>query len=117
MLLFPRASSLKDIYWDPAMNLKSELYGTGALGPPALFSTRDGKAHQQLRKALGGNQVAISTSRRRERPRGTDISQWSIGFLKNTWESLIDDQISLFQEKMAELAQEKREIILSDKVA
>lgn len=39
------------------MNLKSELYGTGALGPPALFSTRDGKAHQLLRKALGGNQV------------------------------------------------------------
>jgi hypothetical protein len=39
------------------MNLKSELYGTGALGPPALFSTRDGKTHQLLRKALGGSQV------------------------------------------------------------
>lgn len=57
LLLFPRPSALKDIYWDSAMNHKSELYGTGALGPPALFSTRDGKVHQQLRKALGGNQV------------------------------------------------------------
>lgn len=42
------------------MNLKSELYGTGALGPPALFSTRDGKTHQLLRKALGGNQVCYA---------------------------------------------------------
>jgi hypothetical protein len=42
------------------MNLKSELYGTGALGPPQLFGTRDGKVHQQLRKALGGTQVAYT---------------------------------------------------------
>ncbi|ETS76796.1 hypothetical protein PFICI_12183 [Pestalotiopsis fici W106-1] len=98
MLLFPRPSALKDIYGDPSMNLKSELYGTGALGPPALFSTRDGKTHQLLRKALGG-------------------SQWSIGFLKKTWEDRIDDQVNLFVEQMAKLADGCRDIVLSDKVA
>ncbi|KAF7533964.1 hypothetical protein G7054_g6637 [Neopestalotiopsis clavispora] len=98
MLLFPRASALKDIYWDPSMNLKSELYGTGALGPPALFSTRDGKTHQLLRKALGG-------------------SQWSIGFLKKTWEDRFDDQVNLFLEQMKKLADGRQNVVLSDKVA
>ncbi|KAK9423027.1 hypothetical protein SUNI508_04694 [Seiridium unicorne] len=98
LLLFARPAALKDIYWNSAMNNKSEFYGIGALGPPALFTTLDGKVHQQLRKALGGN-------------------QWSIGFLKNTWEARIDDQINLFVEKMTELAKAEKEIVLSDKVA
>ena len=59
MLLFPKAADAKDIYWDPALNLKAELYGTGALGPPNLFSTRDGAKHKRLRKALGGTQVSV----------------------------------------------------------
>lgn len=60
MLLFPRPSALKDIYWDPALNQKTELYGTGVLGPPHLFSTRDGEVHRRLRKALGGTHVGCS---------------------------------------------------------
>ncbi|KAK9777194.1 hypothetical protein AB5N19_12276 [Seiridium cardinale] len=98
LLLFARPSALKDIYWNSAVNNKSEFYGTGALGSPALFTTLDGKVHQQLRKTLGGN-------------------QWSIGFLKNTWEARIDDQINLFVEKMTDFAKAEKEIVLSDKVA
>jgi hypothetical protein len=30
MLLFPRPSALKDIYWDPKCNQKAAMYGTGA---------------------------------------------------------------------------------------
>jgi hypothetical protein len=30
LLLFPRPSALRDIYWDPRCNQKSTLYGTGA---------------------------------------------------------------------------------------
>ncbi|KAI1859487.1 uncharacterized protein JN550_012005, partial [Neoarthrinium moseri] len=97
-LLFASSSSLKDIYWDARMNFKSELYGTGALGPPSLFDTRDGKIHQQLRKALGGN-------------------QWSIGSLKNFWEPKFDQHISLFLQKMTDIANAKQETILSDRVA
>ncbi|KAK8026351.1 cytochrome P450 monooxygenase-like protein [Apiospora marii] len=98
MLLFPRPSALKDIYADPACNLKAELYGTGALGPPHLFTTRDGEAHRRLRKALGG-------------------TQWSIGHLKKNWESRFDDQIRLFVDKMTELAEREEVVELSDKVA
>ncbi|KAK7739789.1 hypothetical protein SLS62_011231 [Diatrype stigma] len=98
MLLFPRAASLKDIYWDPGCNIKSELYGVGALGPPNLFSTLDGTKHRQLRKALGG-------------------TQWSIGSLKKNWEQRIDELISLFLEKMSEFAQAGEDVIISDKVA
>jgi hypothetical protein len=57
MLLFPRPSSLKDIYRDPRLNNKSGLYGTGILGPAHLFSTLDGDEHRNLRKALGGSAV------------------------------------------------------------
>ncbi|RYP88817.1 hypothetical protein DL769_000231 [Monosporascus sp. CRB-8-3] len=66
MLLFPKTADLKEIYWDPACNLKSELYGTGALGPPNLFSTRDGAKHRQLRKALGGTQKMSEFAAARE---------------------------------------------------
>ncbi|KAF1845700.1 cytochrome P450 [Cucurbitaria berberidis CBS 394.84] len=98
MLLFPRPSALKDIYWDPQCNRKSGLYGTGALGPPHLFTTLEGDEHRALRKALSN-------------------APWTIGQLKKTWESRFDDQINLFAEKMHEHAAEKRTICLSDKVA
>ena len=98
MLLFPKPSSLKDIYWDPKTNLKSGLYGTGALGPPHLFSTLDGETHKQLRKALSN-------------------APWSTGQLKNTWEPRIDDQVQLFVEKMTEKGAAGEVVCLSDKVA
>lgn len=98
MLLFPRPSALKDIYWDPQCNQKSGLYGTGALGPPHLFSTLDGDQHRALRKALSN-------------------APWTIGQLKNTWESRFDDQVTLFVKKMHEHAAAKRTVCISDKVA
>ncbi|OAL53260.1 cytochrome P450 [Pyrenochaeta sp. DS3sAY3a] len=98
MLLFPRPSALKDIYWDPPCNQKAGLYGTGALGPPHLFTTLDGEEHRLLRKALSN-------------------APWTIGQLKNTWEHRFDDQVNLFVDKMHEHAAAKRTICLSDKVA
>lgn len=59
MLLFPKPSALKEIYWDPACNQKSGLYGTGILGPPHLFTTLDGETHKNLRKALAGPPVCL----------------------------------------------------------
>jgi hypothetical protein len=98
MLLFPQPSTLKHIYWDPRFNTKSGLYGTGALGPPHLFSTLDGEQHRQLRKALSN-------------------APWTIGQLKKTWESRFDEQVGLFIAKMNEHAAAKRVVCLSDKVA
>ncbi|KAF2475031.1 cytochrome P450 [Lindgomyces ingoldianus] len=98
MLLFPRPSALKDIYWDPKCNMKSGLYGTGALGPPHLFTTLDGEQHKALRKALSN-------------------APWTIGQLKNTWEQRFDDQVNLFVKRMNEHAAAKRTVCLSDKVA
>lgn len=119
MLLFPKAADLKDIYWDPTCNLKSELYGTGALGPPNLFSTRDGTKHRQLRKALGGTQVNIQKLGYGRCPSCFPLNtlQWSIGSLKNNWEPRIDELITLFIEKMSEFASAQEEVIISDKVA
>jgi hypothetical protein len=57
MLLFPKPSTLKEIYWDPKCNQKSGLYGSGVLGPPHLFTTLDGDVHKSLRKALAGPPV------------------------------------------------------------
>ncbi|KAI0471644.1 cytochrome P450 [Xylariaceae sp. FL0804] len=98
MLLFPKAEHMKKIYWEPSLNTKAQLYGSGALGPPSLFTTMDGEEHRQLRKALGG-------------------SQWTIGSLKNKWESRLDELIVLFTEKMNELASAGEEVVLCDKVA
>ncbi|KAI8943869.1 hypothetical protein NX059_001840 [Plenodomus lindquistii] len=98
MLLFPRPSALKDIYWDARCNTKSGLYGTGALGPPHLFSTLDGEHHKQLRKALSN-------------------APWTIGQLKNTWEDRFDEQINLVVQKMREHAAANRVVCLSDKVS
>lgn len=61
MLLFPTTSALKEIYWDPKLNTKSGLYGSGLLGPPGLFTTLRGDVHKSLRKALSGPQVRNKT--------------------------------------------------------
>ncbi|KAI1496332.1 cytochrome P450 [Biscogniauxia marginata] len=98
LLLFPNPEHMRDIYWDPKCNTKADLYGSGALGPPSLFSTQDGEKHRRLRRALGG-------------------SQWTIGSLKKTWEPRLDELITLFTEKMTEFAQAREEIMLCDKVA
>jgi cytochrome P450 len=98
MLLFARPSALKDIYWDKECNLKSGLYGTGALGPPHLFTTLGGKDHSELRKALSN-------------------APWSIGRLKNEWESRIDELVVLFVQEMRKHAAAGRVVCLSDKVA
>lgn len=98
MLLFPRPAATKEIYWEAECNTKSALYGTGALGPPSLFSTLDGEVHRKLRKALSN-------------------APWTIGKLKNTWEARFDAQVELFTRKMREHAQAQRVVCLSDKVA
>jgi len=88
---------LKEIYWDPKCNTKSNLYGSGALGPPSLFSILDGEEHKQLRRALSN-------------------APWTIGQLKNTWENRFDERVSLFIKKMNEHAVEGRLVCISDKV-
>jgi cytochrome P450 len=119
VLLFPRPSALKDIYRDAKLNEKALMYGSGAyvcpssntekerltagfrqhrLGPPHLVTTLDGEKHRLLRKALSN-------------------APWTIGPLKNTWETRFDDQVRLFIEKMREHAAAQRTVVLSDKVA
>jgi cytochrome P450 len=98
MLLFPRPSALKDIYRDPLCNYKAGLYDSGALGPEHIFTTLDGDRHRSLRKALSN-------------------APWTIGQLKNTWESRFDDQVRFFIGKMKEHAAAQRTVCLSDKVA
>jgi cytochrome P450 len=61
----------KDLYWDPRINQKAMLYGTGALGPPHLFAILDGEEHKQLRKALNN-------------------APWTSGQLKNTVSDSLD---------------------------
>ncbi|KAJ4379986.1 hypothetical protein N0V86_004293 [Didymella sp. IMI 355093] len=98
MLLFPNASALKHIYRSPACNRKTNLYGSGVLGPPHLFSTLDGEEHRALRKALSN-------------------APWTIGQLKNTWEPRFDTHVNLFVAKIGEHADAGRTVCLSDKVA
>ncbi|GAB1319696.1 Pisatin demethylase [Madurella fahalii] len=98
LLLFPRSSTLKDIYCKAQLNTKGPLYGTGVLGPPHLFSTLDGNEHRILRKALGG-------------------PQWSFGVLKNVWEPRIDGLIELFSKRMMEFSERGETVDISDKVA
>lgn len=98
MLVFPRPSAIRDIYWDPKCNLKAGLYGSGALGPPHLFTTLDPEQHKQLRKALSN-------------------APWTIGQLKNEWEPRIDAHVNLFVSKMSEHAAVHRTVCVSDKVA
>jgi hypothetical protein len=96
--LFPRPSALKDIYRDPQCNQKSGSYGSGALGPPQVFSTLGSEQHRALRKAVSN-------------------APWTIGPLRKNWESRFDDQITLLIEKLHEHAAAGRTICLSDKVA
>src|SRR5690242_17312162 len=95
MLFFPRASSLKDIYRSPACNQKSNLYGSGVLGPPHLFSTLDGEEHRVLRKALAN-------------------APWTLGQLKRSWEAAFDGRVDLFIRKMHEHAQAQNRVCLSE---
>ncbi|KAK8903729.1 hypothetical protein QC760_008191 [Botrytis cinerea] len=98
MLLFPRPSSLKEIYWDRSLNEKSTFYGTGLFGPPNLFSTLPSVEHTPMRKALGA-------------------APWAIGDLRKDWEKSMDDQILLFTKVMTEKANAGETVDLSDKVA
>ncbi|EOA80982.1 uncharacterized protein SETTUDRAFT_124398 [Exserohilum turcica Et28A] len=98
LLLFPKPSSLRDIYRDPQCNTKGGLYRAGSLGPASLVTTIDGERHRLLRKALSN-------------------APWTIGPLKNEWESRFDDHISLFIQKFHEHAEANRTICLSDKVS
>lgn len=117
MLLFPKPSALKDIYWDPKCNEKPTTYGSGALGPPqyavlhgliiwislmyqtSLFTTLDSQTHKALRKAL-----AVG-------------APWSIGQLKNEWEPRFDDQLITYTRNLQEKARKNETVCLSDKVA
>jgi hypothetical protein len=63
-----------------------------------LFTTVDANDHRVLRKALSN-------------------APWTIGQLKNTWESRFGDQVNLFIEKMREHAAAKHSVCLSDKVS
>ncbi|RAH76349.1 cytochrome P450 [Aspergillus japonicus CBS 114.51] len=98
ILMFPRPSALKDIYWDPQCNTKSRLYGSGALGPPHLFTTLEPDAHRQLRRALSN-------------------APWTIGKLRLTWERRFDQLVELFMTKMHEHARADRVVSLSEKVS
>lgn len=80
------------------MNEKSAFYGTGALGPPHLFSTLGSDQHRALRKALSN-------------------APWSIGQLRKVWEPQFDEMVSFFISKMSEHATAERTICLSDKMA
>ncbi|TLS26868.1 hypothetical protein PpBr36_04793 [Pyricularia pennisetigena] len=98
LLLFPQPSAVKEIYWDQRCNNKGLFYGSGALGPPHLFTTLDGDQHRDLRKALGG-------------------PHYTIGTLKKHWEPRFDDLILTALEKWGELAERDETILLGDKVA
>ncbi|KAI5925175.1 cytochrome P450 [Camillea tinctor] len=98
MVLSPKPEHLRDIYWDPEFNTKSDTYSSGALGPPTLFTTTDGERHKQLRKALGG-------------------SQWTIGSLKKNWEPRLDELIELFIQKMTDHSRADEIIDIGQKVA
>ncbi|PYH81911.1 cytochrome P450 [Aspergillus uvarum CBS 121591] len=98
ILMFPRPSALKEIYWDPQCNTKSRLYGSGALGPPHLFTTLESDAHRQLRRALSN-------------------APWTIGKLRLAWEKRFDELVELFMTKMHEHAAAGRVVSLSEKVS
>ncbi|KAF7892409.1 uncharacterized protein EAF01_010489 [Botrytis porri] len=98
MLLFPRPSALKEIYWDRSLNEKSTFYGTGLFGPPNLFTTLSSVDHTPLRKALGAG-------------------PWALGELRKDWEKSMDSQILLFTKVMSEKAKAGETVDLCDKVA
>ncbi|KAI6267967.1 hypothetical protein MCOR27_010367 [Pyricularia oryzae] len=98
LLLFPQPSAVKEIYWDSKLNTKGLFYGSGALGPPHLFTTLDGDQHKELRKAIGG-------------------PHYTIGTLKNHWEPRFDDLILTALEKWTEKSERGETIQLCDKVA
>ncbi|TGO71902.1 hypothetical protein BELL_0515g00030 [Botrytis elliptica] len=132
MLLFPRPSALKDIYWDRSLNEKSTFYGTGLFGPPSLFTTLPSVEHVPLRKALGAAPVSLMLIINEIQ---TTIFllfqliqelfslsltlniQWAIGDVRKDWERSMDDQILLFTKIMAEKAKAGETVDLCDKLA
>jgi hypothetical protein len=98
LLLFHKASALREIYWDPACNNKSSMYGHESIGPTSLFTTLDGQEHKAIRKALGG-------------------AWWASGSLKKNWETRVDDLIRNFKANQTKRINNKEIIVLSDKVA
>ncbi|TVY54176.1 Cytochrome P450 monooxygenase gsfF [Lachnellula cervina] len=98
MLLLPKPTALKSIYWDPKCNEKASMFGSGVLGPPHLFTICDAEEHRVMRKALAG-------------------PHWSMSYLKNSLESKIDNVIRLFVQNMTEKADKQVQINFSNKVA
>lgn len=98
LLLFPKPSSINDIYWDSKNNTKGGLYSSGVIGPPSLGLIVDGEEHRALRKALGG-------------------AQWGVGALRGVWEEGIDGLVGGFCERMKGFAERGERVVLCDKVA
>ncbi|KAK7979952.1 hypothetical protein PG989_012409 [Apiospora arundinis] len=98
LLLFYKASHLRDIYWDPVCNTKGGIYQHEAIGPKSLFTTISTDDHRKLRKALGG-------------------SFWSVGTLKKTWEGKIDDLIVNWTANRRRDEESGKAIILSNKTS
>jgi hypothetical protein len=94
LLLFPKASALREIYWDPKCNDKSAMYGHEPLVPTSIFTTIDGQKHKILRKALGG-------------------PKWSVGVFKKNWEARVDELTRTW--KTNQLREDTRPIELGNK--
>lgn len=98
MLLFHKASQLRDIYGDAACNTKGSIYQHEAIGPISIFTTTGAEDHRKLRKALGG-------------------AFWSHGGLKKSWEGKIDQLIENWVENQRRHADKGTPIILSNKTS
>lgn len=98
MLLFHKASQLRDIYADAACNTKGSIYQHEAIGPRSIFTTTGAEDHRKLRKALGG-------------------TFWSVGTLKKAWEGKLDQLIVNWVENRRQNAASGKSIILSNKTS
>ncbi|KAH7416633.1 hypothetical protein BKA64DRAFT_768197, partial [Cadophora sp. MPI-SDFR-AT-0126] len=92
--LFPKASSLKDIYRDSGCNRKSKIYSE-ALGPTQIFSTLNAEKHKAIRKALAAG--------------------WGLGSILPIWEDKIRAHISLIVRKMLEHSKARDEVCLPER--
>ena len=98
MLLFHKASQLRDIYVDAASNTKGSIYQHEALGPISMFTTTGAEDHRKLRKVLGG-------------------AFWSLGTMKKEWEPKIDQIIVNWAANQLRRADSGESIILSNKTS
>lgn len=98
MLLFHKASQLRDIYVDAASNTKGSIYQHEALGPISIFSTTGAEDHRKLRKALGG-------------------AFWSLGTMKKEFEPKIDQLILNWVENQRRRSGRGESIVLSNKTS